>query len=201
MSRQQLAHSTQKHHSGHGVILSAVCCLLCAGGCGPPANPEQLREEILKADPSFSDVLQKRDEQANRIKLLEREYDLKRTQADEQIEKLRKELKDARVQVDQKIQRGKALLKPDIDRVELAIVMATEERQAKRNQRASLGRSINQRRKALKQEHPPFSEADRGRMEREARELVEETQRIDHEIAALNEHLRLLKIKRILLRL
>jgi len=172
-----------------------------AAGCGPPANPERLREEVLKADPTFSEVLQKRDEQANRIKLLEREFDLKRTQAHDQIAKLQKELQDARAQVDQKILRSKALMKPDIDRLELAISMATEERQAKRNQRASVGRSISRLRKALSQDTPQFAAAERARMEQELSDLVAETQRVDYEITALNEHLRLLKIKRVLLRL
>ncbi len=171
--------------------------LLISGvGCGPPANPQKLREETLKIDPTFSEVLQKRDEQANRIALLEREFDLKRTQVDQKIAQLRKEVKDARVQVEQKVQKSKALLKPDVDRLHLTLSMANDERQAKRVHRSSLGRSISRLKKALKD----GAAEDQVSVERELNDLLQEAQRLDREIHALNEHVRLLKIKLLLLR-
>jgi hypothetical protein len=178
--------------------VGAGCCLLLvsASGCGPPANPQKLREEVLQADPSFAGVLEKRDEQANRISLLEREFDLKRTQAEGRIAQLRKEVKAARAQVDQKIQHSKTLLRPDLDRLQLALSMASDERQAKRAQRASLGRSISRLKKALQ----AGDTADRTSREREVTAFLQEAQRLDREIQALNEHLRLLKIKILLLR-
>ena len=170
-------------------------------GCGPPANPEALRQEVLKADPGFSEVLGKRDELANRIMLLERERDLKQRQVEEQITKLRKELQDVRTQVEQKIQKVKTLMKPDLDRVDLAISMANEERQAKRQQRESLSRSIGQLRKALKQGNASWTDKERVRMDRDLDDMTRETQRLDQEISALNKHLRLLKTKRLVLKL
>ncbi len=176
--------------------LLVTLTVVLSGGCGPPANPQQLREEVLKVDPSFSDVLQKRDEQANRIALLEREFDLKRTQVEQKIAQLRKEVKDARVQVEQKVQKSTALLKPDVDRLHLALSMANDERQAKRVHRSSLGRSISRLKKALKDGEGE----DQSSVEREINDLLQDAQRLDREIHALNEHIRLLKIKLLLLR-
>jgi len=155
---------------------------------------------VLKADPSFTEVLEKRDEQANRIKLLERELDLKQRQVEQQITQRRNELKTARQQVQQKIAKLKVLVQPDVERVELALSMAVNERQTKRDHRASLGRSISRLQKALKQERASWSDAERARMDGELADLLRDAQRIDHELSALNEHIRLLKIKRLLLR-
>jgi len=160
-----------------------------------------MREEILKVDPTFQEVLEKRDELAQRIDLLKRELDLKRSQTEQQIAKLRRDLSELRQQVEQKTEKTKTLLKPDQARVDLAMSLATEERQAKRNQRASLGRSISRLKKTLQQTNPPWPEAERRRMEADLQELLKETQRLDREIGMLNEHIRLLNIKRLLLRL
>lgn len=175
--------------------------LMVCSGCGPPANSQRLREEILGVDPAFSEVLEKRDEQANRIKLLEREYDLKRTQVEQQIVQLRNDLRASRKQVNEKITRIRGLLKPNIERVELARSVANEERRAKRAQRATLGRSLSHLRKSLKQSQVPLDPAQRSRLSQEEAELLSEIQRLDHELAALDEHLRILQIKQLLLRL
>ena len=201
---QHTARSTQRGCHHLRVWLCAVCCALSAGtgiGCGPPANQEQLRTEALKVDPSFSDVLQKRDEVANRILVLDRELTLKRSKVESQISQLRKELSDAEAQVHQKTEQFKTHLDPDRKRVELAYAMAAEELRAKRNQRASIGRSISRLRKALKQQQAPWTAEERDHHETELEDLLRETKRLDQEIAALNEHLRLLKIKQVLLRL
>ena len=173
----------------------------CTSGCGPPPNQEQLRSEVLKADPGFADVLKKRDELAGRIGLLERELALKKNQMDRQIEQLHKEFATARQQVAQKTQQTKALLMSDQQRVELALSMAAEELKAKRGQRASLGRSISRLRKALHQEGMQWTDVERTRMDTELAELLNETKRLDQELSSLHTHLHLLTIKRSLLRL
>lgn len=170
--------------------------VVSASGCGPPADPEELRKEALQADPAFATVLERRDEQANRVDLLRREFDLKRTQAEGRIAQLRKDVKDARQQVEQKIQNSLAVLKPDLDRLRLALSLANDERQAKRAQRASLSRSISRLKHAVK----AGEAADQTSIERELHDLLQESQRLDREVRALNEHIRLLKIKLLLLR-
>ena len=181
--------------SALGMMMGAL--VVSASGCGPPANPEELRKEALQADPVFAEALERRDEQANRVDLLKREFDLKRTQAEGRIAHLRKDVKDARQQLERKIQNSLAVLKPDIDRLRLGLSMANDERQAKRAQRASLSRSISRLKNALK----AGEAADRTSIERERHDLLQESQRLDREVHALNEHIRLLTIKLLLLRL
>ncbi len=183
------------------LIIVLLLGAAAAAGCGPPANPQALREEALKADPSFAQVLEKRDEMASRIMQLERELDLKRNQVERQIAQLRKDLTDAQAQVNQKVQKTKALLTPDLERLNLALSTADEERRAKQSQRASLGRSISRIRKSLKEDSGQWTKTERARMERELDELLRETKRIDQELAILNQHVHRLKIKRLLLRL
>ena len=194
------------HSQAQPVLWSVVCglwtlCLLAGSGCGPPANPEQLRKEVLKADPGFAEVLAKRDEQANRIALLERELALKRNQVERQIVQLRNELKAVSTQANEKMQKIQLLIKPDQDRLALAQNLAIQERRAKQAQRSSLGSSISQLRKSLAQTTPPWPAEERAKMERDLQELMKETERVDRELDGLAQHIRLLKTKRILLRL
>lgn len=204
-SPQSTVHSPwKKYGDGLSTIDPQLALLLfCVwvAGCWAPANPERLREEVLKTDPGFTEVLEKRDDLANRIMLIDRELELKRSQVEQKITQLRKDLEGVRQQATQKTEKIKTLLKPDRERLDHALSMATEERRAKRNQRASVGRSISQLRKALKQANPPWTDAERAKMERELDTHLQETQRLDQEIAVLNEHIRLLKVKRILLQL
>ena len=180
-----------------------IACVLGAGlsGCGPPSNPQHLRQEALKTDPGFADVLQKRDEAANRIALQERELAVKRSRVESQIAQLRQELKEATTQATQKSRQIQAMLEPDRQRVELAYSMASEELRAKRQQRASLGRSISQLRKTLKDPKSAWTDSERGKMDRDMADLTDDAQRLDQEISAINQHIRLLKIKRLLLRI
>ncbi len=180
-----------------------MSCALGLSGCGPPPNPERLRQEVLEIDPAFSWSLEKHDELANRIGLVERNLALKRSQIERQIAQLRKDLDDASAKARQDIQRIKLIIQPEVQRVELTFAMAVEERKAKRGQRASVGRSISQLRKSLKEgpNTPQWTPAERARLEGELGELLAEAKRLDQELAALNEHVRLLKIKRLLLKL
>lgn len=174
---------------------------VAAAGCGAPSNPQQLRQEVLAADAEFADVLQKRDEVANRITLQERELAVKRSRVDSEIARLRQELNTATDQAAQKSRQLKATLDPDRQRVELAYSMAAEELKAKRHQRASIGRSISQLRKTLKDPTSTWTDRERADMDREWSDLSRDAQRLDQETQALNQHLRLLKVKRLLLRI
>ena len=173
--------------------------LLLSAGCGPSPDSKELRQRVLKGDPAFAKTLEQRDEVSANIALLNRELALKRDQIERQSGQLHDEMAQVTAQVKQKTGQTKALLIPEEARLDLALSMAAEELKAKRNQRASLGRSISQLRKALK-EHPQWSAAERARMDRELGELTRETQRLDRELDALKAHLDLLKDKRILLR-
>ena len=181
----------------------AACCLLVAAfctGCGE-GQSQAFRQEALRADPQFAEVLEKRDQLAGRITLLQRELAVKKSQVEGQIAQLRQELTHAHRQADQKIQQLKAQLSADQERVALAFSMAGEELKAKQSQRASLGRSISQLRKALQGPHQQWTQVDRARMDRDLAELLREATRLDGELTGLRAHVRLLKIKRSLLRL
>ncbi len=182
-------------------VLLVLGGLWLASGCGPPVNPERLREEILKVDPGFSGTLQKHDELADRIAQFDHELELKRAKVEQKIAELRKDLQETEKQVAEKIQKTKALIKPEDQRLDLAIAQAVDERKVKRTQRSVVGGSISRLRKSLKQTAPEWGEADRVRMQTELDELLKETQRLDQEVTDLNEHIRLLKVKKILLRL
>ena len=179
-----------------------VVVLASAGGCGwKPADRHTIRMEVLKADPTFSGALETHDNVANRIDVLERELALKRTQVERHVAQLRNELRTATTKVERDSAGLRTLLNPVIESVELVFAMGVEELKTKRSQRASLGRSISRLRKTMKDARGQWSTSQRERMEHELAELQRETQRVDQELAALNEHLRLLKKKRLLLRL
>ncbi len=182
-------------------LLVAVLVPFLIEGCDRFQNQEKLRQEVLSADPQFAQVLQKRDQLADRMTLSKQEFAVKKGQLDGQIAKLRDELTQARRQVDQKIRQLNSQLDLDRQRLALALSMAQEEFKVKQHQRDSLGRSISRLRKALKGPGSTWTSADRAKMDRELAQLLEETTRLDHELQGLRSHLRLLKHKQALLRL
>ncbi len=175
--------------------------LLWAADCGHPLpNREQLAQEILKTDPDFSWVLDKHRALSNRIHTYEQELALKRTTIEQGIAKMRKELMAATADVKSKIAELKKQVEPDRKRLELAVSMAGEELHTKRFQRASLGRKIAQLRKAGKTEQGVWTNEERAKQEEQINEAVQDAKRLDREIEGIKEHIRLLKVKLLLIR-
>jgi len=169
------------------------------GGCAP-ADRTELIKEVLDTDPSFRAVLQKRDEYANRIDTLEREVALKRETVKRSIAQMRQELTQSLKTVRERKAHFRTLLEPDHERYELALAVAGEELRAKRSQQTSVNRSIAALRKTLGGAQE-WSADERRRQEAQLREMERDGERLTHETDALQEHIRLLKIKLLLLRL
>ena len=181
---------------------AAACWLVCLGAVGcAPANREGLVKEVLKADPAFAEVLERHGEAANRIAIYEQEFALKRKTVEETIAQMRKDLAAAAATVRGKVIEAKKRLAPDREKLGLGLSLAGEELRAKQAQRASLGRSITQLRKSLDKADAPFSPDERLRHARQMDEMTRDAARLDHELAALKEHARLLKLKLLLIRL
>ena len=170
-------------------------------GCGAPAHREQLTKEVLKTDPDFSSVLDKHRELANRIETYNQELALKRSTVERSIAQLRKDVVTAETNVKGKIAETKKRIEPDEERLQLALSMANEELRTKRVQRASLGRSIAKLKKAMKSASSVWTAEERAHQERQVQEMLRDAARLDQEMAALNAHVRLLKIKLLLIQL
>lgn len=175
--------------------------LVIMAGCAPPSSREQLTQEILRADPDFSEVLDKHRELANRIQTFERELALKRKTVDESVAQLRRDLASAAATMRAKTQELKRRMEPDRQRLELNLSLASEELRAKQVQRASLGRSVAQLKKSLKSQAAPLAPTERTRQEAQLDELLGDAARLDQELAGLKAHVRLLKIKLLLIKL
>ena len=182
-------------------VVISLLLLTWPGGCAPPANREQLTQEVLKADPDFATVLEKHRELQNRIETYQRELALKRSTIERSIAQLRKDLAAAMSSVRQKTAEAKKRIEPDRARLELALSMASEELQSKRLQRSTLGRSLATRRKALNRQDSAWTAPERARQEAQIDEMLRDATRLDQELAALKEHIRLLKIKLLLIKL
>lgn len=169
-------------------------------GCAP-TNREQLVKEVLNEDPAFTSILKTHQELANQIETYQRELALKRSTVERTIAQLRKDLAAAAATVRNKTAEAKKQLEPERERLELALAMAAEELRAKQSQRASLGRSVSQLKKAIKTASAVWTEAERGRQEAQIQEMLRDASRLDRELAALKAHVRLLKVKLLLLRL
>ena len=162
-------------------------------GCAPPVNREKLSKEVVSKDPDFGAVLEKRQELSNRIQTYQRELEVRRSTAEKSITQLRKDLADTAASVRIKIDEVKKRIEPDRKRIELALAMAGEELKAKRAQRASLGNQISQLKKSVQT----------GAAGQDARlnDMLHDAGRLDQEMASLKEHVRLLKIKLLLIKL
>ena len=180
-----------------GTMLWAI--LACVAGCDRVMSREQLAKEVTKGDPEFEWVLDKHRALVNRIETYQRELALKRSTIEQNIAQMREGLGTSTTNVKARIAEAKKQIDPDRQRLELALSMAGEELRAKRFQRASLGRSIGQLRKASKGSQAGWTEAERASQQETVNEMLQDATRIDHEIAALKTHMRLLKIKTLLL--
>ena len=180
------------------LIVGAV--LIGAAGCAPPANREALTKEALKADPAFAQLLDKHREMVNRIDTYQRELALKRSTIERTIAQMRKDLADAEAGVRTKVDETKKKIEPDRERLELTLSMALEKLRTKQSQRASLGRSMTHLKKAAKSREASWTPEERARQQAQLDELTRDAARLDQELAGIREHVRLLKIKLLLLR-
>jgi septal ring factor EnvC (AmiA/AmiB activator) len=183
-----------------GRIACAAMALLVLG-CIVPVNREQLAKEVLKADPAFAAVLDKHRELTNRIATYDRELSLKRSNIERSIEQLRKELAAAAAAIRQKTAETKKRMEPDRKRLDLELSMASEELKAKRFQRATLSRSMATLRKTLKSNSVQWTPKERAHQQAQLDEMLRDAARMDQETAAMRAHVRLIKIKLLLIKL
>jgi len=192
------------HVLGTGLwCLRRLAMILLAAGLAScaPANRDDLIKEVLKADPEFSTVLEKHRELSSRIETAKRELELKRGTIERSIAQLRKDLSAAAASTNTKTSEIKSRMGSDIQRLTMALSMSSDELRAKRIQRASLGRSIAQLRKALNNKDAAWTPEERARQQAQLDEMLKDTARLDGEMIGLKQHVRLLKIKLLLIKL
>ena len=194
-------HANPSILSGRAAGLAAAFVAgIVLAGCAP-ANRDELAKEVLAADPSFALVLERRRELANRIDTYERELALKRSTVDQTIKQLREDLAASTKAVRAKTQETRAKLEPDRRRLTLALAGAGEALKAKQLERAAIGRSISQLRKSLENSNVAWTDEERTRQAASVDEMVRDADRVDYELDALKAHMRLLKIKLLLVKL
>ncbi|MBI4003726.1 MAG: hypothetical protein HY353_01775 [Candidatus Omnitrophica bacterium] len=189
---------------GAGLLcLRPLTMILLAAGLAScaPAKRDDLIKEVLKADPEFSAVLEKHRELSSRIETAKRELELKRTTIERNISQLRKDLAAAATSARAKTSEIKKRMEPDQQRLTMALSLSSEELRAKRIQRASLGRSIAQLRKALNRKDAVWTPEERVRQQAQVDEMLKDAARLDGEMTGLKQNVRLLKIKLLLIKL
>jgi len=180
----------------------AIAVFLALGipSCAP-ANRAQLAKEAVSQDPEFAAVLEKHRQLISRIQTFEKELALKRSTVEKTIGQLRKDLAAGASNVRLKTAETKKRMDPDRQRLDLALSMAGEQLRATRQQRAKVGRQIAQLKKAAKGAQGTWSRDDMARHEEKIQDMLQDAQRLDHEMAALKEHTRLVKLKLLLIKL
>ena len=181
-------------------LMVSVVLVVSLAGCAP-ANRDQLVKEVLRADPEFSAVLDKHQQLQNRLTTHERELALARDNIEQKIKQLRRDLAIATANARAKSADVKSRIEPDRERLRLDLAMAGEELKAKRAQRAALGGKIAELRKALKSSGENWGAKERAAREAEINDMLRDTKRLDQELATMKEHVRLLKIKLVLIKL
>lgn len=164
-------------------------------------NREQLIKQVLDADPGFASVLARHREMSRRIDTYQRELALKRNTVEQSIRQMRKELTETAIAVNGKVDETRRRVEPERKRLELALFMAAEEMKAKRVQRSSLGRAIAKLRKSRKSGELSALKEERLQQESQLNDLIGDAARLDQEIAALKERIRLIKVKLFLIKL
>ena len=181
---------------------AAVLLASAAGFAGcERADRDALTREALAADPKFSAVLDKHRELANRIETYQRELELKRTTVEQTITQMRQDLAASTESVRSRIADTKQKLEPERKHLVQALTNAGEELKIKRAQRATLGRAMSQLRKSLRSSGNAWSDAERARQQVQLEEMLRDADRLDYEMEAIKAHVRLLKIKLLLLKI
>ncbi len=180
--------------------LIGLCLAIGLTGC-TSARREDLVKEVVSADPAFAEVLDKHRELSNRLQTYQRELALKRTTIEQHIAQLRRDLATAAANVRTKTAETKKRMEPDRKRLTDALDNASDELRNRQTARAAVGRSIAQLRKTLKASDANTTAQERTARDAQLSEMVRDAARIDHETATLKEHVRLLKIKLLLIKL
>ena len=177
--------------------------LLCAAGFAgcQRADREALTQEVLTADPKYEVVLEKRRELANRIETYERELELKRTTVDQTIAQMRQDLAASAASVRSRIVETKQKLDPERKQLLHALTKAGEQLKIKRAQRAALGRTMSQAKKSLRSSSRAWTDEERARQQAQFEDMLHDADRLDYEMNVLKAHVRLLKIKLLLLKI
>jgi hypothetical protein len=113
---------------------------------------------------------------------------------------MRQELKGSASVVKSKTAEIKERMEPDRQQIELDLAKATEELRGKQVQRSTIGKSMAQLRKNLKASDQ-LSVEEQTRQQQELDQLTRDAGRMDEEISSMKAHIRLLKIKLLLIRL
>ncbi len=183
-----------------GVILVLALSFTWFTRSCAPVDQQKLTKEVLKADPDFAMTLDKYRSLNSRVATYQRELELKRSTVERQIAQLRQELAHTAETMKKKTAETKARIKPDQERLELALSMANDQLGLKRVQRAAIGRSMATLRKTLANPKGTWSAEERVEHQRQIDDMASDMARLDQELKALNEHIRLLKIKVFLLK-
>jgi hypothetical protein len=197
---------SRRQGAGHYRVLSrrtawaAAALLVSASGCAP-ADRGQLAKDVLARDPSFAAVLEKRQTLLGRIQTFQKELTLKRSTVEKTIGQLRKDLAAATANVRLKTAEAKQRMEPDRQRLEAALLTAGQEVQGRRQQRAAIGREIVRFKKTAKQFQTTWSPEQIRQHEAQLAELLQDAARLDGELTVLKEHIRLLKVKLLLIKL
>jgi chromosome segregation ATPase len=178
-----------------------ACGLLVvwAAGCAPSSRGE-LAKEVLRADPSFAAVLEKRRELANRIETYQRELALKRRTVREEIAQLRAELSATAATVRRRIAELKSRMDPDRERLEQALAQSSQLLRSMQAQRAQVGRAVSQLKKSLATRQADAGTSGSAPQDQALVDAQQDLTRLDAELAAVREHLRLLQTKLLLIK-
>jgi chromosome segregation ATPase len=192
----------------HSMLLRArlprgwAACLAAGfltAGCVVPINRDAVSKEVLDADPSFHSVLEKHRDLKRRIETLQRELSLKRSTVNQTIEQLREDLKASVAAVRAKTRETRAKIDPDRQRLAHALREGAAELKSKQLERAVVGRAMSQLKKSQRAgESAAGAPRD---AQRDLESMAADAERLDHELAALREHIRLLKLKLLLTKL
>jgi hypothetical protein len=187
-------------NAGASLWVLALAAALGASGCAP-VDRDALAADVLAVDPEFEAVLEKHRELSNRIDTYQRELALKRGTVGRTIKQLREDLASSARTVRSRTVETKAKMEPDRRRLLETLDQAAKELKAKQGQRAAIGRSMSQLKKSLERSAATSSAGARERQAATLEQMAADAARVDREIAALRSHVRLLKVKLLLIKL
>lgn len=177
-----------------------LCLPLLMAGC--TSSEDEMREAVLRADPSFADLLKRHEDVAAQVMVLEENLAERKRVLDANIRELRLAFREQQSSMQEQVEHLQSQLDPPRESIRLKLRVLDNEVRAKRAQLGSASRTTEELRRYLRQPPPGATADDIQSREHQFAEALEQMEglkqdvsRLQHDRTVLQYELRLLNLR------
>lgn len=158
---------------------------LLLAGC--VAGEDEMRAEVLRADPPFEELLKRHEDVAAQVTVLEEDLAERKRVLDANIRELRLAFREQQASIQEQVEHLQSQLDPPRESIRLKLRVLENEVRAKRAQLGSASRTTEELRRYLRQPPPGATSDDIQSRERQFAEAVEQVEGLKQELSRLQQ--------------